>query len=228
MRLSPEQPLGRPSLHLAADEIATAVDLICQGVAEARTSVTAGMLEVPITIRVRKAMRRVKRRLEIANIEIAGEVELLDENDPSAATMGRIDIIAKFRQHFGDENAYLGIECKRIAPGDSTLNRRYVAEGVDRFASGQYGPGHPLGMMLGYVLSVPAGELAEDIDSRIQTAYGAAAKLAVTGCHPGALCMHEGAIPQGGAHHIRLLHIFVDMTPAGPAGSSSNIRIRAP
>lgn len=218
MRLSPESPVGRPSLDLGEDEIATAIDIVCRGAAEVRASVTAGMLEVPITILVKKAMRRAKQRLGLTNIEIGGEFEVLDVDDPAAATKGRIDITAKFRQHFGDEDAYLGVECKRVAPGDATLNRAYVADGVDRFATGQYGLGHPLGMMLGYVLKLPHGTLPVDIDVRIRKSYGELAKLADMECHTDALSMHEGDVPQGiDGHLIRLIHIFVDMSPAGAA-----------
>lgn len=218
MRLSTESSVGRPSLDLGDDEIATAIDLVCRGATEARASVTAGMFEVPITILVKKAMRRTKQRLGLTNIEIGGEFEVLDVDDPTAATKGRIDITAKFRQHFGDEDAYLGVECKRVAPGDATLNRAYVADGVDRFATGQYGLGHPVGMMLGYVLKLPPGTLAVDIDVRIRKSYGESAKLTDMVCHTDALSMHEGDVPQGGdGHLIRLVHIFVDMSPAGTA-----------
>jgi len=218
MHLSPETPIGRPSFELAEDEIATVIHLLCRGAAEARTLVTAGMLEVPITILVRKAMLRLKRRLGLTNIEIGGELELLDVNDTAALVQGRIDIALRFLHQFGDEEAYLGVECKRVSPGDASLNARYVTQGVDRFATGQYGAGHPLGMMLGYVLKLPPGTLAGDIDARIRKSYGEAAKLTDMDAHADALSMHTGTLPQEKEGHlIRLIHAFVDMSPAGAA-----------
>ena len=48
MHLAPDSPIGRPSFELSEDQLATVVDLLCVGTAEARKSVTPGMLEVPI------------------------------------------------------------------------------------------------------------------------------------------------------------------------------------
>lgn len=222
MYLGPEPPIGRPSFALSRDHLATAIDLLCRGSAHARPVVSPGMLEVPITILVKKAMLRLKRQLGLTNIEITGELELLDANDPSAAVQGRIDITPKFLHQFGDEEAYLGVECKRVAPDDSSLNGRYISQGVDRFATGKYGRGHQWGMMLAYVLKLPLGTLAGEIDNRITKSYGATAKLKAMSCHPDALSMHEGAVEQApGDHSIRLIHLFVDMSPAGVAGKAS-------
>ena len=49
----------------------------------------------------------------------------------------------------------MAIECKRVKAGDSSLNAKYVSEGVDCFATGQYATGHARGFMLGYVLACP-------------------------------------------------------------------------
>jgi hypothetical protein len=216
MRLSPDVPVGRPSFDLSDDQLATVVDLLCQGVAAARPHLTSGMLEVPITIHVKKAMRRLKKELGLSNLEITGEFELLNLSNDDPVVQGRIDIILRFLHQFGDEDAYLGVECKRVGHGETSLNRSYVSQGVDRFASGKYGAGHHVGMMLGYVLRLPTASVVQDIDARIQATYGKSAKLAEIHAHPDALSMHEGDLAQGNAGHlIRLTHIFVDATPAG-------------
>lgn len=215
MRLSPDTPVGKPSFELSEDQLATVVDLLCRGAAEARLVVTAGMLEVPITIQVRKAMLRLKKQLGFTNMEIGGEFELLDLSSNEPEVLGRIDIILRFLHQFGDEDAYLGVECKRVAHGASTLNQRYVTQGVDRFVVGQYATGHHWGMMLGYVLKLPSAALIAGIDSRIRATYGESAKLDVTDAHADSLSMYTGALGQGSQGHIiRLTHIFVDMTPA--------------
>lgn len=149
MHLSSDAPVGRPSFKLSDDQIATVIDLLCRGAAEARTLVTGGMLEVPITNLVKKAMRRLKKQLGLTNLEVGGEFELLDMSNDDPEVLGRIDIIFRFLHQFGDEDAYLGIECKRVAHGDSQLNQRYVTQGVSRFVTGQYAAGHHWGMMLG-------------------------------------------------------------------------------
>lgn len=215
MRLSSDTPVGKPSFELSEDQLATVVDLLCRGAAEARLVVTAGMLEVPITIQVRKAMLRAKKQLGLVNMEIGGEFELLDLSSDEPEVLGRIDIILRFLHQFGDEEAYLGVECKRVAHGASTLNQRYVTQGVNRFVIGQYATGHHWGMMLGYVLKLPSAALIAAIDSRIRATYGDSAKLDVTDAHADSLSMYTGSLGQGSQGHIiRLTHIFVDMTPA--------------
>jgi len=66
--LTPDRPYGNPAFALSSDEIDTVLDLVCRGAEEARAHVTPGMLEVPTTIVVRKAMRRVKRALGLTNL----------------------------------------------------------------------------------------------------------------------------------------------------------------
>ncbi|MFZ2156845.1 MAG: hypothetical protein WAV72_12080 [Bradyrhizobium sp.] len=215
MRLSSDTPVGQPSFELSDDQLATVVDLLCRGAAEARLLVTAGMLEIPITIHVRKAMRRLKKQLGLTNLEISGEFELLDLSNDDPEVLGRIDIILRFLHQFGNEEAYLGVECKRVANGASTLNQRYVTQGVNRFVTGQYAAGHHWGMMLGYVLKLPSAALVAGIDSRIRATYGEGTKLYSIDAHADSLSMHIGALGQGSQGHIiRLTHIFVDMTPA--------------
>ena len=100
--------------------------------------------------------------------------------------------------------------------GESGLNQRYVTQGVNRFVTGQYATGHHWGMMLGYVLRLPSADLVKGIDARIRATYGEAAKLADLEAHADALSAHSGDLAQGTTGHvIRLMHIFVDTTPAG-------------
>lgn len=218
MHLSPDLPIGRPSFDLSEDQLATVVDLLCRGVAAARPLLIPGMLEVPITIHVKKAMRRLKKELGLSNLEITGEFELLDPSNDNPEVLGRIDIVLRFLHQFGDEEAYLGVECKRVGNGEATLNQRYVTQGVSRFATGQYGAGHHRGMMLGYVLRLPSATVVEGIDARMRATYGEAAKLVALDAHTDALSMHSGDLEQGAAGHvIRLTHVFVDSTPAAAA-----------
>lgn len=215
MHLSPDLPIGRPSFDLSDDQLATIVDLLCRGVAAARPLLKPGMLEVPITIHVKKAMRRLKKELSLSNLEITGEFELLDMSNDDPEVLGRIDIILRFLHQFGDEDAYLGVECKRVGNGESGLNQRYVTKGVDRFVTGQYATGHQWGMMLGYVLRLPSETMVDGIDARIQATYGEKAKLEGVDDHADALSIHSGSLAQGTEGHvIRLMHIFVDTTAA--------------
>jgi hypothetical protein len=214
MRLLPDAPEGRPSFKLSGDEIATVVDLLCRAAAESRMLVTAGMLEVPMTLHLKKKMRRLKRELGLTNLDIQGEFELLDLSHDDPKVLGRIDVVLRFLHQFGDEEAYLAVECKRVADGDTALSYLYVSEGVHRFATAKYSAGHHCGIMLGYVVKLPAAALVADIDDRIQKAYGEDAKLELLDAHGHSLAMQIGVLAQGTQGHvIRLIHIFVDMTP---------------
>ena len=213
---TPDAPYGTPAFALSDDQIATIVDLVCRGAQAARSDVTPGMLEVPITSVVRKAMRRVKKSLGLTNLQIQGEYELdnMDTNDPGI--LGRIDIALQFLHQFGDEDAYVAIECKRVRPGDATLNRRYVSCGVDRFVTGKYAAGHEWGFMLGYMLALPAKDVVKDVDGRIRKLYGQLTALQSEQAHPKALAVLTGILVQSGNHHIRIKHVFVDMLAAAP------------
>ncbi len=212
--LTPDVPFGLPAFALSDDQIATVVDLVCRGCDAARPDVTPGMLEVPTTIVVRKAMRRVKKNLGLTNLQIRGEVELENMATTDSALLGRIDITLQFLHQFGDEDAYVAVECKRVRAGDSTLNGSYVSKGVDRFVTGQYAAGHDCGFMLGYVLALPASDVVDAIDTRIRKTYGESAGLTAETAHALSLAVLEGALAQSNSHTIRLKHIFVDMLPA--------------
>ena len=120
--LTSDVPFGQPAFALSIDQIATVLDLVCRGAREAQGAIEPGMLEVPTTMIVRKAMRRAKKTLALTNLEIRGEHELENMATTDAAILGRIDITLKFLHQFGDEDAYVAIECKRVGAGLSNLN----------------------------------------------------------------------------------------------------------
>lgn len=216
--LEPDLPCGSPAFALSADQVATVLDLVCRGADEARASVQPGMLEVPTTIVVRKAMRRVKKALGFTNLQIRGEHELEDMAATDPSILGRIDITLQFLHQFGDEDAYVAVECKRVRAGDTALNASYVTQGVNRFAAGKYAAGHEWGFMLGYVLGLPVEDVVSHIDDRVRRAYGASSALAEAESHPSALAVLESQLLQAGHHPLRLKHVFVDMLAAAPAG----------
>lgn len=213
---APDVPYGSPAFALSDAQIATVLDLVCRGADAARADVTPGMFEVPITSVVRKAIRREKKAHGLTNIQIHGEHELDDMATKDPSILGRIDIIMQFLHQFGNEDAYVAVECKRVRPGDANLNRRYVSEGVDRFVTGKYASGHEWGFMLGYVLALPAEDVTDFIDARIRKVHGEAAGLQAEPAHPKSLAVLTGTLVQNGRNEIRLKHVFVDMLPAAP------------
>jgi hypothetical protein len=209
-----DRPIGKPSFGLSEDQVATVVDLACRAADEGRSELRPGMLEVPITIIVRKALRRIKKRDGLTNLQVRGEHELEDMSKADPSLLGRIDITLQFLHQFGDEDAYVGIECKRIGAGKNSLNALYVTNGVDRFVTGQYSAGHAWGFMLGYVLALPIMKITDLINARICKDYGDQAKLTPAAVHKQSLAILTGSLVQTGNHVIQLQHLFVDMTPA--------------
>ena len=71
-------------------------------------------------------------------------------DDPKLNTpIGLIDI--KVSYTWNDET-YLTIECKRITSEENSLALKYVRNGINRFTSGKYSPGHAFGIVVGYVI----------------------------------------------------------------------------
>ncbi|CCE98541.1 hypothetical protein SFHH103_04050 (plasmid) [Sinorhizobium fredii HH103] len=210
----PDVAYGKPSFALSSDEVDTVLDLVCRSVDEARSHLTPGMLEVPTTIVVRKAMRRVKKSLGLTNLQIRGEHEIDDMATADPAILGRIDITLQFLHQFGDEDAYVAVECKRVRAGDTGLNASYVTQGIARFVTGKYATGHQWGFMLGYVLSEPVDSIVAYVDDRLQKTYGVSAGLTALKPHPASLAVLEGDLLQNGHHPIRLKHVFVDLLVA--------------
>lgn len=210
----PDSFHGDPGLELHADEIETVVDLICRGSHEARGLLTRGMSEPNISRVVRKSMIRAKRTLGTPHVQIHGEHELDDMDTSGPKILGRVDITLRFRHQFSDENAYVAVECKRVAAGDNGLNGLYVTEGVSRFTGGQYSKGHAWAFMLAYVIALPASEIIDFINRKISKTYGIGADLQPAGHHPSSLAIRQSELLQGGGHVIRLMHVFVDMCTA--------------
>ena len=71
-------------------------------------------------------------------------------DDPELGNpLGLIDIKVLYTWK---DDTYLTMECKRITSTDNSLALKYVRNGVNRFASGKYSPGHAFGIITGYVI----------------------------------------------------------------------------
>lgn len=82
-------------------------------------------------------------------------------DDPELETpLGLIDI--KVLYTWNDET-YLTMECKRITSTENSLALKYVRNGINRFASGKYSPGHAFGIVTGYVICGRPDRCAERV-----------------------------------------------------------------
>ena len=104
------------------------------------------------TIRLVECMKEIRRERNMAMMPRFQQVEPSDAmlkgyEDPARA--GRIDMVISWS--LLNDDAYLSIECKRLAPDD--LARRYVVEGLSKFVQGYYGEKAQVGAMVGYIIS---------------------------------------------------------------------------
>lgn len=212
--LAADRPYGNPSFGLSGDQVATVIDLVCRGAEKARSFLTPGMLEVPITVLVRKAMRVIKTELGLSALEVRGEHELENMAMMDSSILGRIDITLKFMHQFGIEDAYVAVECKRLSAQKSDLSTRYVTEGMARFASGQYAKGHQWGFMLGYVLALPIDAILAAINKRAHENFGDDALLETNNHDFTAIALRRCRLTQADGHTIEMMHLFVDMQTA--------------
>lgn len=86
-------------------------------------------------------------------------------DDPELDTpLGLIDI--KILYTWNDET-YLTMECKRITSTENSLALKYIRNGINRFASGKYSPGHAFGIITGYVICGNPESCAERVSKTL-------------------------------------------------------------
>lgn len=146
----------KPTLvELGHDVCATLLRLVKKGwqVASDHGWVTADMDEVPMTERLRDAMRKVVRDRSRWKLAIRAGTETRSSRSVSHPD-GRTDIsvfLLSLFEKYDEHDHHAIIECKRVAGSDSSLCRLFVVEGVDRFVTGKYSSRHVTGFMVGYV-----------------------------------------------------------------------------
>lgn len=218
-----DSPLGSPDplAHEISPEIEQAIlQLVVDGFERWRLGgfKRVGDHEDHYTVRLVACMREIRRERNMALVPRYQHTEPSDEmlqgqEDPAHAP--RIDMVIAW--DFVEDDAYLSIECKRLAPG--TLARLYVVKGIDRFVRGYYGAKVGTGAMVGYVIRGTPDALLQQINTRVQEAPGMGTSHALVPADPiGWLdnvfaSSHARSSP---LQAIRLTHLFFDMRGIGP------------
>lgn len=152
--------VGSPSLGLAHEMIATILDLLETGWKSVSASgeLDPTSWEPKIAGLLGREMIAEKQRRQIRNLRFEEEIGTRRSLD-APRVEGRIDI--KVIYSF-DEGEYFGIECKRLSGIKAgKLAGKYVTEGVVRFVTGKYSPGHAWGAMVGFVIDGSAVRAVE-------------------------------------------------------------------
>ncbi len=150
--LNDPNALGQPSFIQRRDIIATVLALIrgawiyvCQHPdvnAESDERIIAGILY--------HEMWAEKRRRNIIGPPRIDDEAAARYSRSSIKPDGHIDF--KLSYTWNEEEGYLGMECKKVSSTDKRLAREYVTEGIMRFTTGKYCPGHDWAAMLGFVI----------------------------------------------------------------------------
>ena len=144
--------IGQPAITLPLQIIATVLDITITGWSQvlANNEVSISSSERVIAGYLGRAMTAEKNRRPGLKKQIRIEEEVGTRSSPnSPKPEGRIDI--KIIYSF-DEAEYFGMECKRVTGKNKRLAKKYVDEGVMRFVTGKYSPGHDWAAMLGFVI----------------------------------------------------------------------------
>ena len=129
--------------------------------------------------------------------------------------IGRTDIKVISRDYFRDSQAYYIIECKRI-DGTANLNKKYINEGVARFAShpAKYSSYHNENIMFGYVvqaIDISANTTKiEDLQNQILK-NGAAKKFFLLCCESSNYYLYSCQY-QSDEKNIELKHLFYNFS----------------
>jgi hypothetical protein len=146
-------------------------------------------------------------------VPFAAEEETGTRGVGDRAPSGRVDIKLRSGYEYHD---FLLIECKRVHGKKRNLARKYVEEGVMRFVSGKYAPGHGHGVMMGFAVDRDATAAAGLIEDVLSTHAPAETHSAWSADNSWRLSVTphrtEHRQQTGAASHvIAIIHLVVDI-----------------
>lgn len=209
------RPAGRGDLGISGDNLILIVQLVVQAARRARRRLYARGVtldENKITIELHKEIVHIIRHRGFFHLAFMLEASLNNPNGELGKVDGRIDLQVVFAEWLRPDEYYFGVECKRLRPGDSGTFRYYIDAGVGKFADGTYSPGHPMGMLVGYLMADAKEVVTEELSRRVSSRY------------PGARDLDSwphrsyrdadivaGDVPRTAGHPITILHTVVRM-----------------
>ncbi len=169
--LDESSTVGQPPLFLRQDIIVTVFRLIREGWSQVcgTGEINTASDEVTIAGALHNAMWEAKQRLGIDGPPYIANEPATRRFSKSLKPDGFIDF--KMIYGWGTQGDYFGIECKRISSStsgkDKGLATEYVNQGVMRFVTGIYSPGHDFAAMIGFVIDGKLNECAERVQQRL-------------------------------------------------------------
>jgi hypothetical protein len=205
--------LGAPKLLSRQDLIAVILRLEFEGwraALAADPNLTNAVAEPYMNGRLFQGMVSVRNSLGLTNIYLV-ETPGVRPRPAPALPEREPDLIFLFAE-FGSNEPHAVIECKRLDPLDPahTLRGEYVRSGMDRFINGDYGQGHDLDFMVGYLLRGDGDAAVRDVNEYLTN-------VKRTNCHLRATQAHARLGFVAESDHVRindnstfrLLHSFL-------------------
>ena len=163
--------LGKPNLGIGEAELKAVIAALVLAVRRARPKLLrlgVPLYENAISIQVYNELPKVQRDMRLNAFEFHLEGIIHDHRGLVAKIDGRIDFKVKFQRQVGNYDDYFGVECKRVDAMDNGLLRYYVGSGVGKFADEIYGSGHPIGMLVGYLMAPPINTTLDRLRRRME------------------------------------------------------------
>lgn len=159
--------VGTPSFLRRTDIIATVIELIRAAWVNVckRTDVDNRSDEPTIAGALYIELWEEKQRRRINGPPQISDEAATRSSGKYLKPQGRID----FKLFYGwNEQSYFGMECKRLTGSSKYLAKEYIHEGIMRYVSCKYSPGHDWAAMLGFVIDNNCKESIELVSSLLQ------------------------------------------------------------
>jgi hypothetical protein len=212
-----KERVGRGDLGISNDNLIVIVQLIVLGARRTRRRLYAAgpkFGENVITIEVHKELLKLIAWHGYHHLAVILEASLNNPDGDIGKIEGRIDLQVIFAEDLRPADFYFGVECKRLRPGDTDTFRYYIDSGVGKYASGTYSPGHPMGMLVGYLMGSSETSVPDELSRRVVERHPGSAALVTwpTRFYRDAEIV-AGDVPRRAGGAINLLHTVVRMHP---------------
>ncbi|MBE7204859.1 MAG: hypothetical protein INR70_44650 [Parafilimonas terrae] len=212
--------VGRPNLGISHDNLVIIVQLVVLGARRTRRKLYAAGTafgENFITIELHKELLKLIDWHGYHHLAVMLEASLNTPRGDLGKIEGRIDLQVIFAENLRPSEYYFGVECKRLRPGDTATFRYYVDSGVGKYAAGTYSPGHPMGMLVGYLMAISPTPVPAELSRRVVKRHPGSTALAAwpTRRYRDAELV-TGDVPRTPGNPINLLHAVVRMYPTAP------------
>lgn len=218
MTFGGEGAVGISRLPLKRAFVFTVLELLAAGsnALRVKKTVTPDMAEDKIS-------QRLDQEMEVLHRGSESDIVTWALRPAARIAPGKPDEITEvdFRFHWNqlprDQRLFLAVEAKRLRGTGTSLAGPYVEEGVLRFVTGRYAPGHDYAVMMGYVTVRPVAGAISKVKDAMERRKAEAKQL--SGMTPEAalsgkaLTCTSSHLQKASANSLIIVHLFLDLGP---------------